>query len=253
MIGTKIFCKRASEFKVSELELRDEYIKYITMAYKNHSLLLANARTFLTDFGEDVRWKERDLVASRIKRVLKCKDREKKAHDISSRFYEEVEEAGYIRDFSAIRQSRNWKPLRKLMREAVDKWQYAVKKANEFRLYSITCREALSFTDDQSELDERIHLLDKMSKYKLGSFMTAEQYEAYDIERLDSTAAEIMQTIFSPRQRELVDWFISSPWVDEVSFLRALTEEEDNLLLAAIYALIENAHGIKEVLKPFLL
>lgn len=267
MPETKYFCKRLSEFDISELELSETDLKYAMAAFKRRSYLVVAARkhqdVFLTGYlSKALRREDREKGI-----CVKHKDRFRyleKTHEISERIYKKIDEAGYIRH-DDLRDHKNLRLFFRIVSEVREYYRRCINdaKSHRFSCYDDGCmtRRADEWLDGIDDLKEAldyifayfIEMIDGVSECK------TEKYETYDFEKffekLDHVAADVMHNIFTPKQMEMMEWigYYRRPCGNDVSsYVRVYTEEERTLYSAAMCSVLTNARYIKAVFKQYL-
>lgn len=265
MPETKYFCKRLSEFDISELGLSENDLKYAMAAFKRQSYLVVAARkrhgVFLTGYlFTALRHEDREkgiYVKHKDGEVSNCYLR--KAREISERIYKKIDEAGYIRH-DYLWNHKNLGLFYSIMFEVREYYRRCINdaKSHRFSCYDGGCmtRRADEWLDGIDDLEKalyciyrRIEELARLNKCE------TEKYETYDFEKLDHVAADVMHNIFTPKQMEMMEWIgdYRQPCGNDVSScVRVYTEEERTLYSAAMCSVLTNACYIKEVLERYL-
>lgn len=262
MSETKYFCKRLSEFDISELGLSETDLKYAMAAFKRQSYLVVAARKrqggFLTGYlSKALRREDREKGI-----CVKHKDRFRyldKAYEISKRIYKKIDEAGYIRH-DYLWNHKNLGLFYRIMFEVREYYRRYINdaKSHRFSCYDGGCmtRRADEWLDGIDDLEKalyciyrRIEELARLNKCE------TEKYETYDFEKPDHVAADVMHNIFTPKQMEMMEWIedYRRPCSNNVSScVRVFTEEERMLYSAAACSVLTNAYYIKEVFEQYL-
>ena len=266
MSETKYFCKRLSEFDISELGLSEKDLKYAKAAFKRQSYLVVAARKrpcgFLTGYlSKALRREDREKGI-----CVKHKDRFHyldKACEISKRIYEKIDEAGYIRH-DDLRDHKNLGLFYRIMSEVREYHQRCINdaKSHRFSCYDGGCmtRRADEWLDGIDDLKEALDYIFAYFEEMIdwSSECETEKYETYDFEKLfeklDHVAADVMHNIFTPKQMEMMEWIEDYRYYNHLasSCVRVFTEEERMLYSAAACSVLTNAYYIKEVFEQYL-
>lgn len=261
MSETKYFCKRLSEFDISELGLSETDLKYAMAAFKRQSYLVVAARK-----------REEEFLMNYLFTALRREDREKgicvkrkddyweKAYEISKRIYKKIYEAGYIRH-DCLWDYKNLKLLQIIVLEVLRSYQQCIDdaKSHRFSRYGgdgCMTRRADGWLDDINDLKEALNYISVyFDEIDWFSECETKKYETYDYEKLDHAVADVMHNIFTPKQMEMMEWIedYRRPCSNNVSScVRVCTEEERMLYSAAACSVLTNAYYIKEVFEQYL-
>ena len=264
MSEMKYFCRRISEFDISELGLSEKDLKYAMAAFKRQSYLVVAARkqqdVFLTGYlSKALRREDREKGI-----CVKHKDRFRyleKAYEISKRIYKEIDEAGYIRH-DDLRDHKNLGLFYNIMSEVREYYRRCINdaKSHRFSCYDGGCmtRRADEWLDGIDDLKEALdYIFAYFEEIDGVSECETEKYETYDFEKLfeklDHVAADVMHNIFTPKQMEMMEWIEDYRHCNVFSsHVRVCTEEERMLYSAAMCSVLTNAYYIKEVFEQYL-
>ncbi|MBP5512604.1 hypothetical protein J6X73_00320 [Candidatus Saccharibacteria bacterium] len=261
MSETKYFCRRISEFDISELGLSEKDLKYAKAAFKRQSYLVVAARK-----------REEEFLMNYLFTALRREDREKgicvkrkddyweKAYEISKRIYKKIDEAGYIRHDCSW-DHKNLRLLFIIVDKILRSDQQCIDDAKSHRFSRYDggrmTRRADEWLDGIDDLKKALRCINYVYFEEIDGFSECEteKYETYDFEKLDHAVADVMHNIFTPKQMEMMEWIgdYRQPCGNDVSScVRVYTEEERTLYSAAMCSVLTNACYIKEVLERYL-
>ncbi|MBR3353340.1 hypothetical protein IKG49_01990 [Candidatus Saccharibacteria bacterium] len=238
-----LFCKRAEDFSLEELNLSQEdyeLLKGIASKLKRPlSYWLKKAR------------REHCFLGKQIRDCLKKAKRNGGGCDpwsvVCDRIYNAIIDAGYIRETYSFKNYEVF--LFAASRAALwfKKGSYVKKTVN------CLIRDSGGYSAylDDDCVEKRVRVTREIKRLLPFPILLAfsRQYESYDYSRLDNKLNEIMEIIWSPEQRRVIEWVANVG--PDYSISKIFTTAEYELFIAGVYSLIYNAERVKYFLRDY--